>query len=581
MPPALARPALLVRSLPQGLILKICVLALLGVLVAAPLSRIIVETLLPGTIGAWEDVIASRLSRNLLWLPLQNTLILGFGTAAICVAVGGFLAWLVVMTDVPFRRAIAVMATLPFMIPGFATALAWSAIFRNGRVGGPAGFLEANGIAVPDWLSWGIVPTLLVLAAHYYSLAFAIIAAALATINSDLVEAARMAGAKRWRIVTGIVLPVALPAVISAAALSFAEAVSNFAIPALLGLPVRMQTMATRLYGLIEIGQSPRGFVIAILLIAVSAFFLWLGTRVISGRRSYATITGKGGRTNRFELAGMKWPLAIAALLICVLTTIAPVLILLASSLSTSSSQLFSQWTLHFWIGESSPSIAQGQPGIAHNPFILSAMTTTVGLGLVVAMTGTACGLLIAYTIARYRTGLLSGIIGQLAFVPLLLPGIGFAAAYIALYGSPNGPFPALYGTFALLVIAATASLIPFSAQTGRAVIQQVSGDLEDSARMTGAGFFRRLGAITVPLATRGIIAGALLIFVKIMRELSLVVLLFTPTTPVLAVLAYRYASEGFVQFANAIAVVILAISALATIVANRLQNRSQPWLNS
>jgi iron(III) transport system permease protein len=49
----------------------------------------------------------------------------------------------------------------------------------------------------------------------------------------------------------------------------------------------------------------------------------------------------------------------------------------------------------------------------------------------------------------------------------------------------------------------------------------------------------------------------------------------------VLSVLAYRYASEGFTQFANAITVVILIISIAATLLANRLQAKSQPWLKN
>jgi iron(III) transport system permease protein len=232
-------------------------------------------------------------------------------------------------------------------------------------------------------------------------------------------------------------------------------------------------------------------------------------------------------------------------------------------------------------MGLSTPTIAQGQAGVFHNPFIVSATTTTLALGVVVAVTGSVLGLMIAFTLARYRKGFLSGTINQVSFLPLLVPGIAFGAAYIALFGAPIGPFPALYGTFALLVIAGTAYLVPFSVQTGRAVIQQVSGDLDESARLTGAGFFRRMTAITVPLASRGLAAGALIIFVKIMRDLSLVVLLFTPTTPVLSVLAYRYASEGFTQFANAITVVILIISIAATLLANRLQAKSQPWLKN
>lgn len=575
------------RILRQGVrldgvtLLKLGVLALVGLLIAGPLLRIVLDTLAPDAIIAWSEVTMGRLSRNLLWVPLGNTLILGVGVACGCVLIGGFLAWLVVMTDVPFRRTIGLLATLPFMIPSFATALAWGSLFRNSRVGGQSGFLEGLGLAIPDWLSWGLVPTLIVLIAHYYSLAFTVIAAALATVNSDLVEAAQIAGAKRGRILFGIVLPVALPAVVAGASLTFAGAVSNFAAPALLGLPVRMQTMATRLFGLIEVGQTARGYVIAILLIAISALFLWAGNAVVSGRRSYATITGKGGRAKRFKLGAAKVPLLVVAGVICVLTTIVPVLILVASSLAPSSSALFANWTLHYWIGSSNPSFAQGQPGIFSNPFIVSGTGMTLALGATVAITTTIAGLLVAFVLARYGKGPLSGAINQLSFLPLLVPGIAFGAAYIALFGAPIGPFPALYGTFPLLVLAAAAYLMPFAVQTGRAVIQQVSGDLDESARMTGASLPRRLAAITVPLASRGLAAGALIVFVKIMRDLSLVVLLFTPTTPLLSVLAYRYASEGFGQFANAITVVILVISIAATLLANRLQTKSQPWLKS
>jgi iron(III) transport system permease protein len=342
-----------------------------------------------------------------------------------------------------------------------------------------------------------------------------------------------------------------------------------------------MQTLSTRLYGMIEVGQVARGYVIGILLVVISALVIWLGNRAVSGRRSYATITGKGGRARRFALGAARWPVFAVSALVLTCATIVPVVILVASSLAPSSSALFSGWTLHFWIGQGVPGIAQGTPGIAHNPDILRATAITLGLGLCVALTGMAVGLLASFATARYRAGWLSAAITQISFLPLLIPGIAFGAAYIAWLGAPIGPFPALYGTFALLVIAGTAYLLPFSVQTGRAVIQQVSGELEESARLTGAGFARRMAAITMPLAIRGLVAGGILIFVKIIRDLSLVVLLFTPTMPVMSVLAYRYASEGFTQFAHAITVVILILSILATLIANRLQAKSQPWLKA
>lgn len=555
--------------------LTVAMALILVVLVVAPLLMILIETLQPRSgVSAWTDVLASRLSQNLFWRPAMNTMIIGFGVAAGCVLLGGFLAWLVVMTDVPGRSAIAFLATLPFMIPSFATALAWGSVFRNGRVGGGGGLLEGWGFSVPDWLSWGMTPTIIVLIAHYYALAFTVISAALATVNGDLMEAAQMTGASRKRILFGIVLPVVTPAIIAGGSLAFAGAVSNFAAPALLGLPVRMQTLSTRLFGMIEIGQADRGYVLAILLIGISAIFLGLGNRLISGRPSFATISGKGARVRRFALGSARLPLATIAWLICIVTTILPVLLLAAASLAPSSLSLFSDWTLHYWIGEANPAFARGQPGIFHNPQLISALTTTLMLGASVALAANIIGILIAVALTRERTPVLSSVVSQLSFLPMLLPGIAFAAAYIALYGAPIGPFPALYGTKLLLGLALTAAMLPFAVQTGRATVAQISGDIDEAARMTGAGFFRRLGAITVPLAARGLVAGLLISFVNVIGDLAITILLYTPTSPLLAVLSYSYASDGFHQFANAVTLVILIISMLATGTATLLRGR-------
>lgn len=556
-----------------GLWPTLAVLALLVALVAAPLATILADTF--GS-PAWGEVLASRLSRNLLWRPLGTTLLIGLAVAAGCLVIGGFLAWLVTMTDVPLRRAIGFMATLPFMIPSFATALAWGTLFRNGRTGGSAGLLQGIGLDVADWLAWGLVPVILVLIAHYYALAFTVIAAALSSVNGDLIDAAAMTGASRRRIVTGIIMPVVTPALLAGASLAFAGAVSNFATPALLGLPVRMQTLSTRLFGMIEIGQTERGYILAILLIAVSALFLGLGNRLLSGRRNFSTITGKGVRGRTMALGSARWPLCALALAICLATTVLPILLLIAASLAPMSSALFADWTLHFWIGVADPAFARGQAGIFNNPHLLTALGVTLGLGLAVALAANAIGLLIAVSTTRWRLPFLTGAATQLSFLPMLLPGIAFGAAYIALYGAPIGPFPALYGTPLLLGLALTAAMLPFAVQTGRATVAQISGEIDEAARMTGAGFLRRIGAITLPLASRGLIAGMLLTFVSVIGDLAIVVLLYTPTTPVLSVLSYRYASDGFHQFANAVTLVILVLSIAATLVANVLRKRQR-----
>jgi iron(III) transport system permease protein len=339
-----------------------------------------------------------------------------------------------------------------------------------------------------------------------------------------------------------------------------------------------MQTLSTRLFGMIEIGQAERGFVLALLLIAVSGIFLFLSDRLVSGRRAFVTVTGKGGRTRRFPLGKWRWPLFVAGFGLAILTTIVPVVVLVASSLATQTGALFSNWTLHFWLGEGGGQIAQGTAGIFRNPVLIGALLNTLKLGVVVALITMLLGLALAHTITRNKGTVLANILSQLAFLPLLIPSIAFAAAYIALFGAPIGPLPSLYGSFTLLVMAAAAHNLPYAVQSGRSVLGQISTDLEESARLTGAGPLRRMWAIVVPLAIRGLLAGAILVFVKMVRDLSLVVLLFSATSPVLSMVAYRYAAEGFMQFANAITVLILVICLTASLVAQALQARVQKW---
>lgn len=91
---------------------------------------------------------------------------------------------------------------------------------------------------------------------------------------------------------------------------------------------------------------------------------------------------------------------------------------------------------------------------------------------------------------------------------------------------------------------------------------------------MTGAGFFRRLAAITLPLAARGLVAGLLIAFVNVIGDLAITILLYTPASPLLAALSYSYASDGFHQFANAVTLIILILSILATGAAALLRGR-------
>jgi len=553
-------------------------LLVLAVLVVAPLAGLVNTTLMDGNRDAWTDVFASPMSENLLWRPMGNSVLMGLATAVGSTVIGGFLAWVVVMTRIPGRGILGLLATIPFALPSFALALAWESVFRNDLIGGSTGILMNLGVPVPDWLAWGPVPIAATLTAHYFSLSFMLVAAALASVNGDLMEAAELTGASTPRVARDIALPVVAPAMVSGALLAFAEGVSNFVTPALLGLPVRFHTLSTRLYGSISTGDVSRGYVLSIVLILVAAMIMYASTRMTGGRRSFATITGKGGRRKGISLGVWGRPVAALAWLLVTFTTVVPGLVLVLSSLTRRTNDFASGLTLHYWIGGSDPALAQGQRGILNNPQILQATWNTVLLGVSVAVCAGVLGLLVSYVITRSRGRWLPGTLGVVSFVPFLIPGIALGAAFIAQFGAPIGPLPSLYGTFAILVLAGIAATIPFSVRSGTSALSQVSRDVEESAVMAGAGLLRRIGAIIAPLTARGLFTGGVLVFVQMVRDLSLVVLLATPAMPVLAVLTYQYSSENFTQLANAVTVVIAVISVAATIVARRFEGAAQPW---
>ena len=132
----------------------------------------------------------------------------------------------------------------------------------------------------------------------------------------------------------------------------------------------------------------------------------------------------------------------------------------------------------------------------------------------------------------------------QIAFVPFLFPTIAFGAMYLTLFAEPVGPIPALYGTFTLLVLISVVSRLPYSVKTGVMAITQIGQELEEAAELAGASWAMRFRRVIMPLASSGVLSGMMVSFVGVMRELSLIILLITPSTRVLMTVGFGYAPK-------------------------------------
>jgi len=533
------------------LILGVVCLLVLGVLVLGPLLEIIRDSLSyqsydlayrpDAEVGAFtwfhfERVFTGPLSKALFVRPLLNSVAVGICVTLIGITIGTALAWLLVRTNVPFKGFFGTMAVVPYMMPSWVLALAWLSLFKNDRIGGSEGMITSFlGVQSPDWVSYGFFPIVICLSLHYYAYAYLLMSGALASVDSELEEAGAMCGMNRRQRLWRITVPLLLPALGSAVVLTFIRILGTFGTPALLGLPVRFHTFSTQIYASLNARNSGDAYVLALVLIALAISFIWINSRVIGIRRSFVTVTGKGFRQREIDLGVWRLPATIVIAAFLIVTVALPLLILLWESLViTPGEYSLSGLTSHFWLGTGDADLAYGEPGVVHSPGILTALWNSCKLGVTVAVLNGFLGLLVGYAAVRGRGSVLAKWLEGVAFAPYIFPSIALGAIYIGMFSTPWGPMPALYGTFAILVLITVVKNLPFTSRTGIAAMLQIDKSLEESARVQGIGWLRRLHKIIVPMSMNGLVAGMLLTFITTMRELSLIILLLSPTNMVL-----------------------------------------------
>jgi iron(III) transport system permease protein len=153
-----------------------------------------------------------------------------------------------------------------------------------------------------------------------------------------------------------------------------------------------------------------------------------------------------------------------------------------------------------------------------------------------------------------------------ITFLPYLVPGIAFAAACLSIFAVPHGPIPALYGTAAILILALMADQMPFASRAGISAMMQLGKDPEEAAQVAGAGWWKRLVKVVIPIQKGPLAAGILLPFISGLKGLSLVIMLATPGTDLLTTYAIRLVDFGYSQAANAVVLMLSAIAFFGTL---------------
>ena len=530
------------------------------------------------TLNHWIKVLFDPSSLSVFYKPFLNSLVTSLGACLVALVFGGVFSWFITRTNIRWKKVLSSLFIFPYIMPSWTLALAWYNVFKNSVVGGVPGTFQAlTGIEPPNWFAYGAFPIALVTGLHYAPFAYIMIGGVLRNMDANLEEAAMMLKTKRNRIVRKITIPMILPAVLSTFLLVFSSAMSSFAVPQFLGLPVRYQVLTTQLYRTLNGINPGQGYCIAMIMILLSVGILAFNQRMVGTRKNYTTVTGKSSNISLVNLKKGRNVISVIALVLIVAVPILPLVsFALESVILRPGDYSASNFTLQFWIGTAEEnSIANNEAGLLRNPNLWKALWNSLKLSIICAITAGTLGFLAGYGIVRGRGTKLAKAVDNLAFFPYLMPSMAFSVIYLSMFSTRHGPIPALYGSFFLLVLIGTVKYMPFASRSGINSMLQLSNQIEEAGEIIGVSWVKRMGRLVIPIQKSSFISGYLLPFTSCMRELSLFVLLVTPQNRVLTTLLFQYNEKGWSQYSNGINLMIVIIVLVVNAVVNKVTGAS------
>ncbi|WP_235212920.1 ABC transporter permease [Cedecea neteri] len=536
-------------SLMKGLLrLLIVVIALLSLL---PSLQLLASALLDWRLGSHSSL-GRVLSNPTTWIALWNSLYTSGLGALLSLLLGSLFAFCLGLMNIRGRQAWAFLFMLPMMIPPQVTALSWLQLFGPGSVllnslGLAPGFGSTN----PLYSAEGIA---FLLGIQHGPLVFLTLRTQLQSLPQEQIEAARLNGASLGRVFIDIILPLCRPALWAGAALAFVSALGNFGIPAMLGIPISYFVLPVYIYQtLSSFGPSMLNEVASLsVLMGVLAVAI-VTLQGIMQRRYALPLIGMAGRAASF--AAGKRRLAVEILLAIVLggMLIAPLLALITTSLVPTLGVPLNGDTLTF---------TAWRAIFDEHSATWRALTNSMLLSVGAAALLMALSLPLAWLLVRRPSRPLRWL-HSLIDIPYTLPGVVLAIACILLFARPLPLLNvSLSGTLTIIFFAYLARFLTVCLKPVHTSMLQLDPAMEEAASLAGADASRRLRHIVLPLLAPAAFAGALLVFLTAVNELTVSALLWSAGKETLGVVIFNLDESGDKVMASAISVLVVMLVA-------------------
>jgi iron(III) transport system permease protein len=575
-----------IRWSPQTVV-YVALFVLVANLVIAPLLMVVLTALNLGPTardpGITLDFFRQAWTSPSTWAVMGNTIVFAVGSTCLAMLIGVFFAFMVERTDMPMKSFAYAVVPLTIAMPGLLYGIAWVLLLSPriglfnlallGLFGKDSGLLTSwagIGFGGPPIEPYSMAGMIFVDAIRGVGVVFLMTVGMFRNMDPTLEEAAMVSGAAPHGVARLITLKLMLPGILAAFIYSLTGSLETFEIPAIMGLPGNISLLSTKVYLLNKSGDEATASAIGIVFILMAILFVTLYGRATRRIESYSTVTGKAYRPRVMRIGQFRFVAAALVWVYLAVVVIAPFFVMVWASVQP------------FYAVPSAQSVGRitfaAYTWIFTNPQAATAMVNT--LLLVIAaptLTMLICSLIAWYVVRSQMRG--KRWLDSLAFLPNTIPSIMIALALVFLFLTLPWRLIPIYGTVWIIAVAVVTRYMAFGSRTMHSAVVQLHHDLEEAAHVGGVSWLSTLRHIVLPLLFPTVIAGWTFVALHALRETTMALMLYSPSSRVISLLMWDTWQSGDVNRASATGVVLMVCTGLI-ILAGRMvdQHRARGY---
>ncbi|MFR9280297.1 ABC transporter permease [Levyella massiliensis] len=541
------------QALKKKLLLTMLLLLLSG-LILCPLLAVFAQAVIrDGRLDFYQAWASISNAKNVQ--TIVNSLLLGVSVVLCASLVALPTAFLLARTKLGQKRWLDIVFMIPFMTPPYIASMGWILFMQ--KKGLFQQLFPATGAWSEHFFCFGGL--VLVMSLHVFPFLMTMMKNAMLNIPVSLEESGAVFGAGFGMRLRKIFAPLLTGNYAIGALLVFVKTLSEYGTPYTLGRRIDFYVFTTDIHRYsttapIDFGRSAS---LSAILIGI-CLVMWLLQNFVTEKSSYGLLSGKGSRTTELALSLPRKILSGVWIGLVILFAIG---VPYFSIISTSLIKLrgFGLAAGNF--------VLDHYAELFQSPRALSAIWNSLILAVSAASICSLLGTIVVLFVQRAK-GVWKKLLEGISLLPEMLPSIVLIIGIMLFWNAIYKILP-LYNTLGIMILAYVVLYLPYTVQYVTSAFTQINPHLLEAGRSFGASPHYVFRHITLPLISRGIIAGGMMIFIIAFRELVTASLIAPPNTLVVSTYINREFEQGSVSSGMAMAVLCVLITCAALLLFN------------